>query len=94
VAATIYEEKSRGTFITGTDFLPHYPEGCGKTSSTSYLHQGCPRTERFGYSKVITVLQVISVFVEENRINMLDKVYFSNMWFHVHGYINSETCRI
>jgi hypothetical protein len=43
---------------------------------------------------VITVLQVISVFVEENRINMLDKVYFSNVWFHVHGYINSQTCRI
>jgi hypothetical protein len=31
VAATIYEEKSPGTFITDTDFLPHYPEGCGKT---------------------------------------------------------------
>jgi hypothetical protein len=94
VAATIYEKKSWGTFITGTDFLPHYPEGCWKTSSTSYLHQGRPRTERFGYSKVIIVLQVILVSVEENRINMLDKVYFSNVWFHVHRYINSQKCRI
>jgi len=86
VAATIYEKIILGK-TSRVQIYPVTHRDVGKLC----LHPGCPRTERSGYSKVITVLPVISVFVEENRISILDRVYFSNkMWFHVNGYIKSQ----
>jgi hypothetical protein len=93
---TVLWENSLETCISRAYVLFECTEGCKEIKPAAVSHSCGPRTERSGHIKALIVLQVdIRAFAEENGMNSLDTVFFSDKaCFHLNGYVNRENSRI